>query len=386
MTARTAPRLAPLIALALCSALALVAMGCNAVRTPQGWSAGEVAGDSLFIGTMDGELLAIDKNNGDTLWRRQLPTPEDSERAIYGQIAVADDALFVGGYDGVLYAYGLDGDQTWQERLDGRIVGGPVVYEGLVLVGAGVVSSSEGSGGALYAVDIATNDPVWSFHADGPVWSPPTVIDGVAYVGSLDHNVYAVDVSDGSEIWRYESGGAVVSGIAVSDGVAVFGGFDSKLYALDAETGLLEWSFDGSTRWYWSRPLVADGVVYAPSLDGTLYALDAETGFLEWTFPTEGQLVGSPAIVNGDMIAVPVAEGGNSRVMLLETNGSLQAACRIGEDIRTSIEADGDLIYFAAEDRTIRALRIKPNGNPDEEWVYLTNEDDPQPIGRTKAC
>ena len=338
---------------------------------------------------MEGEILAVQKETGKLVWRDQIPTSEDSDRAIYGRPAVTDSAVFVGGYDGRLSAYNKsDGDLLWEEPLSGRIVGGPAVHGNRVLIGTGTVSSADGAGGYLYAIDIETGDPDWDYPTDGPVWSTPTVEDGVALVGSLDHNVYAVNLEDGSEKWRFESGGAVSSGLVVSGGLVIFGSFDSTLYALDVETGGIRWRFDGASSWYWSAPLVVDGTVYAPSLDGRLYALDASTGHLTWVFPTEGrlgQLVGSPAVVN-ELLAVPVADGGDSSIELLEPNGSWLAACRIGEDVRTSLEVDGDLIYFGANDSTIRALRIKENGNPDEEWVFVTNEDDPYPRDRPKAC
>lgn len=371
-------------------ALAVLALGalagCNAVRTPEGWSAAEISGDALYIGTMRGEVLALDKSSGDTIWRRALPTPEDANRAIYGKPAVASNGLtLVGGYDGRLYAYDAGGDLAWQERLGGRIVGGPATYGGLALVGAGGDSSDGESPGTLSAIDVDTNDEVWRVDVGGPIWASPAIADGVAYVGSMDHNVYAIDVADGGEKWRYESGGAVVSQAALHENLVIFGAFDSRLYALNAETGEREWVFTGSSRWYWASPLVADGTVYAPSLDGTLYALDAKTGQLKWRFDSGGQLVGSPAVVNG-LIAVPVADGGESKIALLEPNGSELNGCGIGADIRTSLSVSEDMIYFSATDHTIMALKIKPNGNPDEEWVYVANAEDPYPAGRAKAC
>ena len=375
-------KIAPLL---VALVLGVLLVGCSRIATPRGWSSGEVMGETLFIGTMEGDVLAVNKVTGDQVWRRQLSTDEDSDRAIYGHPAVTEDNVFIGGYDGILYAFSTTGDLQWQEPLSGRIVGGPTVHGDRVLVGTGNVSSSDGSDGALYAIDTETDDEIWRYVTDGPVWSSPTVSDGVVYVGSLDHSVYAVDLEDGAEKWRFESGGAVISGIAVDHGLAIFGGFDSTLYAVGAETGDLVWKFPDAVGWYWSTPLIVDSVVYAPSLDGTLYAIAVETGELLWAYPTEGQLVGSPTIVKG-LLAVAVADGGNSQISLLETNGSFQSACRIGEDVRTSLVADGELIYFGAKDSTIRALRIKGSGNPDEEWVFETNSDDPQPSDRPKSC
>ena len=366
--------------------MCILLVGCSRIGTPQGWSSGSVSGDSLFIGTMEGELLSLDKNTGDVFWRRQIPTDEDTDRAIYGRPAVTDSAVFVGGYEGSLYAYDRQGDLLWQEPLPGKIVGGPTVDANRILIGTGNVSSADGSGGALHAIDIESNDPVWTYHTDGPVWSTPAVANGVVLVGALDHSVYAVDIEDGSEKWRFKSGGAVTSGIVVAEGRAVFGSFDGTLYALDVESGNLVWRFDGASSWYWSAPLIVDGVVYAPSLDGILYALDINTGDLTWVYDSDGgQLVGSPAVIN-ELLAVPVADGGDSRIELLEPNGSRVSDCATKSDVRTSIEVDGDLIYFGVNDSTIRALRVKASGNPDEEWVIVTNEDDPHPSGRSPDC
>ena len=86
-------------------AAVLVLVGCSAVRRPQGWSAGTVSGETLYIGTMQGEVLAVSKETGDTEWRRELPTEEDADKGLYGSPAVTGDTVLVGGYDGVLYAY-----------------------------------------------------------------------------------------------------------------------------------------------------------------------------------------------------------------------------------------------------------------------------------------
>ena len=118
---------------------------------------------------------------------------------------------------------------------------------------------------------------------------------------------------------------------------------------------------------------------------GEFLEILSDSGVKLWAFESEGAIVGSPTIVSG-MLAIPVSEGGNSKVHLVEFNGSQKDSCRIGENVFTTLVADGDLIYFAATDKSIRALSISGNGNPDEEWVYLTDKDDPLPRDRAKAC
>ena len=365
----------------------LAAAACARISDPEGWSGGVVTDDALIIGTMEGQVLAVDKNDGSTLWGQDLGGEEESDRAVYGTPVVSDDAIFVGGYDSILYAYDRQGQEIWEEPLGGRIMGGPALAGDLLLVGSARDEPEGGREGTLYAFDASTGDEVWRFSTVGRIWSPPTVANGVVYFGTLDKTIYAVAVGleEGRELWRFKTGGAVVAAPLIENGRVYVGAFDSVFYALDAQTGAEVWRFNGAERWYWGKAIAHEGTIFAPSLDGNLYALDADSGRLLWTFESEGAIVGSPVFVS-NLLAVPVADGGESRISLVELNGSFRAACRIGDDIRTPLVADGDLIYFGVNDHSIRALRIKRNGNPDEEWVYFTNREDPIPTDRAKAC
>ena len=362
-------------ALAMLPAVLLVLAACAVIGTPEGWSAGTVVGDTLYIGTAQGELLALDRSSGETIWRFVLRGQQQTDRAIYGRVAVDGDMVYLGGYDSILYALSQDGDLIWEERVGGAIVGGPVVAEGMVLVGS--------SDGNLYAFGVEDESEKWRFTTGDKVWSSPHVVDGVAYFGSLDHNVYAVSLDDGGEVWQFSTGGAVTASPLVFGGRVYVGSFDGVFYAIDAKTGDEVWTFGDASNWYWSQAIAAEDTVYAPSLDGNLYALDTETGLVRWKLETEGPIAGSPTFVM-DMIAVPSADG-KVRLAKLEDGIELDA-CNIGAEIRTPLVEHEGLVYFAARDQSIRALRIKSNGNPDEEWVHFTGEADPLPRGRAPDC
>lgn len=353
---------------------------CTTIRAPEGGSGGAIVGDTLYIGTPQGQLLALDRASGQTLWRFEL-LGEKRERAIFGTPALDSDTLYVGGYDGVLYALSTGGELLGQEPLGGPIVGGPAVVDGVVLVGS--------SDGKLYALEVAKEpgrvrfSVKWRFPTEGKVWSSPAVAQGVVYFSSLDHNVYAVSLLDGAELWRFPTKGAVAATPVVAKGRVYVGSFDGVFYAINAATGREVWRFEGAKNWFWGRAAVAEDTIYAPSLDGTLYALGIDQGELRWALDTDGPIAGTPAVVL-DMIAVPSADG-KIRLVRLKDGRQLDA-CNIGEEIRTPLVEQGGVIYFGARDRSIRALRIKANGNPDEEWVHLTNKDDPLPRDREHAC
>ncbi len=48
-----------------------------------------------------------------------------------------------------------------------------------------------------------------------------------------------------------------------------------------------------------SSPAIVDGVVYIGSNDGNLYAIDQQTGSQKWSFSTEARITSSPAVANG---------------------------------------------------------------------------------------
>ena len=357
--------------------MALLITGCVRPSTPQGWSGVAIQNDRLYVGTQDHDVRALDAETGRTLWGFSLRGEIESDRAVYGTPAIADGVAYVGGYDGALYALDLEnGNDLWDARIgDGSpIVGGPAVGAGLVFVGS--------SDGYLYAYDAADGIFQWSFPTGNSVWATPAVANDRVIFGSMDHKVYALDL-EGTPVWEFATGGAVTAEPLVRDGRVYIGSFSSDFYALDAETGQQVWKFPDANNWYWGQAVTNGNTLFVGSTDGNLYALDAATGSLLWIFPTEGSIVGSPALV-GDRVAVASTDG---RVRLVrQQDGQDETQCNIGATVRAPLMAEGDFLFFRAEDRSIRALEINPNGNPDEIWVHRSDQENPVARDWTRSC
>ncbi|MCI0438205.1 MAG: PQQ-binding-like beta-propeller repeat protein [Chloroflexi bacterium] len=378
-TSGTQPNKRPLLLALPLLLLALAA--CTGIQAAEGGSGVALDGDRLFAGTREGEVRAINPENGQTIWQFDLQGEEDG-RTVYGEPAAAGDTVFAGGYDSILYALAAaDGVLRSRDLLDDGIVASPSVADGAIIVG-----DSAGNVIAYDATDPASLVRKWTFRTGDKVWSTPAVSDGVAYFGSLDHNFYAVDLETGQEKWRYDrSEGAIAASPLVHNGRVYFGSFDKIFYALDALTGQVVWQFDGARNWYWAKAITDGTTIYAPSLDNNLYALDINTGALKWTLETGGAIAGSPALVGNDKIAVP-SDDGRLRIARL-ADGVELADCNIGEQLRTPIVAMNDVIYFGVRpDSSIRALRVKADGNPDELWAHFTNRDNPLQPNRQPDC
>jgi len=108
---------------------------------PRGWSGVSVSDDALFLGSMEGKLVAVDKSTQQRLWpdvpfkKKQSGgfgcTQGTSAVAIYGTPAVTSDLVYITGYNGKMYAVNTEiGALRWvyprEDELE-PIVGGPVV-------------------------------------------------------------------------------------------------------------------------------------------------------------------------------------------------------------------------------------------------------------------
>lgn len=363
-------------------ALLVLATACaGGVARPQGWAGGVIDEDTnvLYVGTMEGRLLAIDLNgDGSPIARFEL-TGDDNKRAIYGNPYLVDGAIFVGGYDGFLYSIsaspsGEELSLNWKIEVspDEPLVGGPVASDGVVVVGS--------SDGYVYAFDIVQEREIWRYQTGNKIWATPSIKDGIVYIGSLDKNLYALklfgtDSQVGERLlWKFSTGGAITAKPLVMDGRVYFGSFDSTFYALNAVSGREHWKFEGSRNWYWTGAIADGQTLFVPSMDRKLYALDATTGQVKWTLETDGDLTGSPVVLSR-WIAVPSDDGALYIANL--SNGGNVEKCEIGARLRSDLVAvaQQDTVYVNTWDHSTVAVTVKENGRPDSLWRHITNKD-----------
>lgn len=235
-------------------------------------------GDSIYIGTWDGRLCAIDAKSGKEIWKFQSNGPVDSTPAVDSQ------TVYFGSYDGFFYAVDAkSGKELWkfatpgERRFEARHMNG-------------VNPSTQ------------TMADSWDFWQSSPV-----VAAGKVFFGSGDNNVYALDAHSGKLLWMWRTGDVVHSSPAYRDGVLYVGSFDSVLLALEADTGKLKWYFQAGSDPYnhnqvgfQGSPTVVDGTVYIGCRDSNFYAIDAATGKQRWHFNNNGSWVTvTPAVVGG---------------------------------------------------------------------------------------
>jgi Serine/threonine protein kinase len=251
-----------------------------------------VVDGTVYIGSNDGRVYALDATTGAPRWAYS------TGGMVFGSPSVVGGTVFIGSKDHKVYALeATTGAPRWAYTTGDGVSSRPAVVEGTVYIGS--------NDGRVYALDATTGTPRWAYTTDDCVSSSPAVVDGTVYIGSADEKVYALDAGTGATRWTYTTGGYVLSSPAVVDGTVYIGSDDGKVYALDAVTGTRRWAFRTGSGVH-SSPAVVDGTVYLGSSDWKVYALGAVGtrrwtfhAALRWTYPTGGMVQSSPAVVNG---------------------------------------------------------------------------------------
>jgi eukaryotic-like serine/threonine-protein kinase len=288
-----------------------------------------VNGGVVYVPSAD-SISALNASNGSLLW---IYTTGGTAYAP----AVNNGVAYFDSGDGFLYALNAtDGSFIWRSLVGSNSYGDykPAISNGVVYDSAAgslyAFNASNGSliwviftgsGGAVSTAPTVFNNVVYfgdlgcfdlANAADGslitaicsePVYSPPTVANGLVYFAFLKGSsccarVEAMDISTHAIVWSTTTIGPDFSKAAVQGGV-VFAGAGQSVYALNATTGTKNWArFLGSTIGTAGTVTPANGLVYVGAANGTVYALSqsSKTGQIIWTHVTGGAITGSPVV------------------------------------------------------------------------------------------
>jgi outer membrane protein assembly factor BamB len=297
--------------------------------------------------------------------------------------AIGGGTLYIGSSDHFLYALdAATGALRWKFKTEGRITSSPAVSAGLVYF-----ASYDGN---FYAVDTATGQLKWKFKTGGErrfaathlhgaepaaetmpdpfdfYLSSPVVASGNVYFGSGDTNIYALDATSGALKWKFKTGDVVHASPAISDDTLFVGSWDSYFYALDATTGKVKWRFKTGEDpqihnqvGIQSSAAIAGGVVYFGCRDSKFYAVDAVTGKQRWSFDNKGSwVIGSPAVLDGK-VYFATSDSGLFHAVDAKTGSSLFSLDNKHWPMFSSPAISGDTLYIGSHEGKLLAIDLK---------------------------
>lgn len=295
---------------------------------------------SLYIGSYDHHLYALDASTGDLKWKYQ------SDGGIPGNAAVFDNNIYFGSEDHRMHILSHNnGKVLWTLETDGPVRSSPRVSQGHAFVGS--------DDGYLHAINITSRTLSWKAEASSPIRSTPFVSDEFVYFGSEAGDFTCVDFR-GDARWRFRAKRAITSSPIVVDEVVYFGSMDSTLYALDANSGFVVWRFrlgKGSI----STPFIVNNLIYTGSADNAIYCVDIRSTKEIWRFQTEHQVTGSP-IIHKDRLYCGSVDG--YLYCLDAQSGKLEWRFKTGGPITGTPVIGEDMLFVGSTDKKLYALSI----------------------------
>ncbi len=323
-----------------------------------------VVDGTVYIGSRDSKLYALDATNGTKRWEYQTGSWVESSPAIVNGV------VYFGSNDGKLYALDAhSGKKLWDFKTKYTVMSSPAVADGIVFFGADDYY--------LYALDAAKGTKLWDFKSEGCIKSSPVVANGIVYTGSESDFCYALHAQNGRLRLHFKSYFTVLSSPVVSDNTVYFSNSDGFLYAFSANARSLLWEHD--IRPYWlqlwafglgvpapplqsgflwqlklgivanSSPVVAGDTLFIGS-DNKLLAIDLQSHQKRWEFKTRGVITSSPAVVgttvyvgseDGNLYAVNAITG--EKLWNISTEGKITSSPAIANGIVYIGSHDGNL-------------------------------------------
>ena len=294
-------------------------------------STAAIAAGTVYVGTLDGYLYAINLENGGLKWKYQASGEIKSSPTVFSNVVyfgdgmgvfhavdaqtgepiwtfeaeaeiisssnVAQDRLLFGSYDQYLYCLSAeDGSLAWKFETEGYVHGTPAIVNGAVVI--------SGCDGYLRSINIADGVEQQKIALGDYVAASPVILNGRAYAGTFGNQVLCAELENSEILWWYEHPERhfpFYASAAVTDDIVVIGGRDKIVHTLKSQTGEPLWTYPAKSR-VDSSPVIVGERVFFGTVAGELVALNLDSGEKVWEFVIGAAIIASPSVVTGKLV------------------------------------------------------------------------------------
>jgi outer membrane protein assembly factor BamB len=202
------------------------------------------------------------------------------------------------------------------------------------------------------AIDRASGATVWNLDIES-AW-PPIVHQGVVYLAASDE-LHAIEAATGNHRWRVPLGRGVIAPMLIHQDVLIALVAPDEVLALSLADGHALWNRALGGRTGRASIAVDESGIYVGLVD-RLVRLTLPDGLVRWDHTLPGQI--ASVTVARDRV---FAGSTSNELFAFGLNGSLAWKFPFGGDV-IGIAANDDLVFVAALDNLVRALR-RSSGN-----------------------
>ncbi|MBU0914478.1 MAG: outer membrane protein assembly factor BamB [Gammaproteobacteria bacterium] len=272
--------------------------------------------DKVFVGTENGDVVALNPDTGELVWRVKV------KGEVIASPAAGEGYVLVNTSAGYLFALHPDtGEQRWMHEQESALLSlrgtsEPVIASGGVIFGsgAGKVSVLIADKGVLaWDAAIAVPKGATDLSRMVDVDATPIVVDGTVYAIAFNGELVALELRTGRVMWKREYASfrdMVVEGntIYLVDSVG-------KIFAIDRRNGLEQWAQLGLHKHFLTGPVVYKDYLAIGDVEGNLFWLDKNTGeFVAQDSYGSGFYV--QGVSSADELVIQTRDGGLSLIRL----------------------------------------------------------------------
>lgn len=240
-------------------------------------------GSQLFAADTSGVVVAVDRYTGKKNWQRKL-----KKVAVSGAVGAGAGQVVLGTLAGEVIALdAATGNDLWRTHIGSEVLAAPAVNDRVVVV--------QTQDDRLIALDAFTGSKRWTYESTPALLtlrgtSAPLLTDYLVYAGLSTGKVVAIELEHGLPVWEQRI--AVPSGrtelermvdidgsLVRQDGVLYVAAFNGHVAGLDEQTGRVLWQREGS-----STGAVAQGYgnAYVSLAGGAIEAVDQRSSTVLW--------------------------------------------------------------------------------------------------------
>lgn len=284
---------------------------------------------AVYVAARDGEVRALSVDKGRQLWSINLGKHESNQlnrsARLSGGIGLSFDTLFIGTENAQVFAIDIsNGDIRWVSKVSGEVVASPVYESGKLIVYT--------TRGELIALDSSNGEQLWNLpntqpkltlrgsstpsiaqggvifgRADGyiagalidngqPLWQlpvarpygatelerlvdvdmQPIIRNGVVYVLAYNGNLLAIDLLKGQQLWSQEFAG--YNDITLAGNHIYLTDYRSYVYAVNRSDGKKLWENKQLSYRYVTGPTIANEFLVVGDAEGYLHWIDRASG------------------------------------------------------------------------------------------------------------
>ncbi|MCY3883617.1 MAG: outer membrane protein assembly factor BamB [Gammaproteobacteria bacterium] len=328
--------------------------------------------DRVLVADAYGTVMALNRLDGEVFWKTRVGRPDSkglfdvNNRSdpsfVAGGIGVGEGLLFLGTVRGDIIALDIgDGKEIWRTQLSGEILSPAVADQGIVAV--------QTSDGKLYALEVASGDVRWVFDTQDPILTLrgtgyPVIERNHVFAGFANGLVASVEIESGFPAWEQRialpEGTSELERMVDVDGRPLV--MESVVYAVSHQGKLRAMSrADGSILWEKDEPShhsLAEGydLLFVVRDDDVVVAAEQNGGSEVWRqdalFKRElsDPLAYSNYLIMGD-------DKGYVHV-LAQSDGRMLGRARHGKSLRSPMIEERGVVYAMNRKGRLAAFRI----------------------------